>query len=188
MWGVAGDDVSETGLVYYDTSFHGGVKFIDSAESYFSDTKECTISEVSGNTLIMKDSEGKQYQYYSYSFNNIWTNSYLEQYQFETPFDAEKFAVGQAWNFVMNGEDVVLPLEMVSADSITVKPVSAVTANGDADGNGALDILDIITVNKAVLGKENLDAERIPYIDFNQNQVPDSDDALTMLKMIVGLA
>jgi len=71
---------------------------------------------------------------------------------------------------------------------ITVKPVSAVTANGDADGNGALDILDIITVNKAVLGKENLDAERIPYIDFNQNQVPDSDDALTMLKMIAGLA
>ena len=57
----------------------------------------------------------------------------------------------------------------------------------DEDGNGTLDILDIITVNKAILGKENLDAERIPYIDFNQNQIPDSDDALTMLKMIVGL-
>ncbi len=99
------------------------------------------------------------------------------------------------WASLQNGDTVscityngfpVFVTEKVS--DITVKPVSAITANGDADGNGALDILDIITVNKAILGKENLDAERIPYIDFNQNNVPDSDDALTMLKMIVGLA
>ncbi|MBR7085851.1 MAG: hypothetical protein IKI37_11890 [Oscillospiraceae bacterium] len=50
------------------------------------------------------------------------------------------------------------------------------------------DILDVITVNKAVLGKETIPDEMIPYVDFNQNGVPDSDDALTMLKKIVGLA
>ncbi len=191
VWGSSWDDMIDSGLVYYDTDDGtGGIKFVDSAESYFENTKELTITKIpSSNTnLVLQDSEGKQYQYNYYGFENIWTNTYLiKWYQFETPFDAEKFAVGQTWNFVMNGEDVILPLEMVSADGITVKPVSAVTANGDADGNGTLDILDIITVNKAILGKENLDAERIPYIDFNQNQVPDSDDALTMLKMIVGL-
>ena len=177
----------ETGISYMDIS---NIEIGDSAESYFENTKELTITELpsSSRYLTLEDSEGKSYQYSYYGFDNIWNNTYIDNYHFETPFDAEKFAVGQTWKFVMNGEDVVLPLEMVSADSITVKPVSAVTANGDADGNGTLDILDIITVNKVVLGKENLDPERIPYIDFNQNNVPDSDDALTMLKMIVGLA
>ncbi len=62
-----------------------------------------------------------------------------------------------------------------------------VTATGDADGSGELDILDIITVNKAILGKENLAEDKISSVDFNGNGVPDADDALTMLKMLVGL-
>ena len=37
-----------------------------------------------------------------------------------------------------------------------VTPVPAVKATGDADGSGELDILDIITVNKAILGKKIL--------------------------------
>ena len=72
-------------------------------------------------------------------------------------------------------------------DSISVNPVPAVTATGDADGSGELDILDIITVNKAILGKENIAEDRISCVDFNGNGVPDADDALTMLKMLVGL-
>lgn len=204
IWGVS----NLAGQYYFSKLYpqaemgNDGILVLGSAESYFEDTKELTIIEVPDEmkfdeekedllyyNLVLKDSEANFYQYQYTGFIEMeFIYNQGQEYQFETPFDAEKFAVGQTWNFVMNGEDVVLPLEMVSADSITVKPVSAVTANGDADGNGALDILDIITVNKAVLGKENLDAERIPYIDFNQNQVPDSDDALTMLKMLVGLA
>ena len=61
------------------------------------------------------------------------------------------------------------------------------TPNGDADGNGKLDILDVITVNRAILGKDKLATERIPYVDFNGNGIPDSDDSLTMMRMIVGL-
>ena len=62
-----------------------------------------------------------------------------------------------------------------------------IAPTGDADGSGELDILDIITVNKAILGKENLSEDRISFVDFNGNGVPDADDALTMLKMLVGL-
>ena len=64
---------------------------------------------------------------------------------------------------------------------------SKITPNGDADGSGKLDILDVITVNRAVLGKEKFPSERIPYIDFNGNGIPDFDDSLTMMRMIVGL-
>jgi len=69
------------------------------------------------------------------------------------------------------------------------KPVALyeIAPNGDADGNQEVDILDIIQINKAILGKEMLPAERIPYIDFNHNHVPDSEDALKILKFIVGL-
>ena len=63
-----------------------------------------------------------------------------------------------------------------------------ITPDGDADGSGALDILDVITVNKVILGKEDISPDRIPYIDFNGNGIPDSEDALVMMKMIVGLA
>ena len=62
-----------------------------------------------------------------------------------------------------------------------------ITPDGDANGSGNLDILDVITVNKAILGKEEISPDRIPYIDFNGNGIPDAEDSLVMMKMIVGL-
>lgn len=58
---------------------------------------------------------------------------------------------------------------------------------GDATGDGEVDILDVITVNKAILGKEIISQEQLEAIDFNDNGKPDSDESLTLLKYIVGL-
>lgn len=58
---------------------------------------------------------------------------------------------------------------------------------GDADSSGEIDILDVITVNKAILGKENLSADGLKAIDFNGNGKPDSNESLTLLKYIVGI-
>lgn len=58
---------------------------------------------------------------------------------------------------------------------------------GDADGSGEIDILDVITINKAILGKENLSENGLKAIDFNGNGKPDSDESLTLLKYIVGM-
>ena len=58
---------------------------------------------------------------------------------------------------------------------------------GDVDGSGKVDILDVITMNKAVLGKESLNKSQIKAADFNQNGVPDSEESLMILKYIVGL-
>ena len=59
--------------------------------------------------------------------------------------------------------------------------------SGDADGSGKVDILDMIIVNKAILGKENLSENGLKAIDFNGNGKPDSDESLKLLKYIVGL-
>ena len=58
---------------------------------------------------------------------------------------------------------------------------------GDADSSGEVDILDIISLNKAVMGKENLTEEQLKAVDFNNNGKPDPDEALTLLKYVVGL-
>jgi len=58
---------------------------------------------------------------------------------------------------------------------------------GDADSNQKIDILDVITLNKAVMGKETLSENSLKAIDFNQNGKPDSEESLTLLKYIVGL-
>ncbi len=59
---------------------------------------------------------------------------------------------------------------------------------GDADNDGKpVNILDVITVNKAVLGKEKLSPEGLANIDFNGNNKADSEESLQILKYIVGL-
>lgn len=58
---------------------------------------------------------------------------------------------------------------------------------GDADSSGEVDILDIISLNKAVMGKENLTEEQLKAVDFNHNGKPDPNEALTLLKYVVGL-
>ncbi len=67
------------------------------------------------------------------------------------------------------------------------EPETETLKQGDASGDGEVDILDVITINKAILGKENLSENGLKAIDFNGNGKPDSDEALTLLKYIVGL-
>ena len=58
---------------------------------------------------------------------------------------------------------------------------------GDANTDGKVDILDVITINKALLGKETLTPDGLTNSDLNKNQKPDSDESLAILKFIVGL-
>ena len=58
---------------------------------------------------------------------------------------------------------------------------------GDADLSGKIDILDVITLNKAILGKGSLNAQQLTNADVNRNQKPDAADSLLIMKYIVGL-
>ena len=59
---------------------------------------------------------------------------------------------------------------------------------GDATLDGMVDILDVITVNKAVLGKEFLTELQNKAADIDGDGKPTSNDSLMILKKIVGLA
>ena len=58
---------------------------------------------------------------------------------------------------------------------------------GDADLSGKVDILDVITVNRAILGKEKLEGQALLNADIDGNNKPDASDSLNIMKAIVGL-
>ena len=59
---------------------------------------------------------------------------------------------------------------------------------GDVSGDADVNILDVISINKAVLGKETLSQEQNQAADLDGNGKVDANDALLLLKYIVGLA
>ena len=58
---------------------------------------------------------------------------------------------------------------------------------GDVTEDGEIDILDVITLNKNLLGKEVLTKSQQENADVNASGLPDTDDAMKILKYIVGL-
>jgi len=66
-------------------------------------------------------------------------------------------------------------------------PVTTDGIRGDANCDGVVDILDVITINKAILGKEDLSAQGLKNADLNGNGKPDSDESLSVMKYIVKL-
>ena len=60
-------------------------------------------------------------------------------------------------------------------------------AIGDADLNGKINVIDVITVNRAILGLEMLSDEQLFQCDLNQNNKPDSEDSLNIMKRAIGL-
>ena len=73
------------------------------------------------------------------------------------------------------------------AGSTPSTPTTDKTVWGDADCSGEVNILDVITLNKAILGKEELSEQGIKNADLDQSGKPDSTDALNIMKYIVGL-
>ena len=58
---------------------------------------------------------------------------------------------------------------------------------GDVTGDSAINILDVISLNKNIFGKESLTPAQQKNADVDRNGTPDSSDSLTILKYIVGL-
>ena len=58
---------------------------------------------------------------------------------------------------------------------------------GDVDGNGKIDIRDVITINKAILGKEKLTGSQLRNADVDGDNKPTAADSLMIMKAIVGL-
>ncbi len=84
------------------------------------------------------------------------------------------------------------PTETTPEPSEEVQPTEtqsgpAVTKIGDADCSGVVNIVDVIAVNRAVMGKDTLSEQALVNIDFNKNNKPDSEESLAIMKYVVGL-
>ena len=120
---------------------------------------------------------------------HFWnTNPYSEiKENLANPFDEEEEAclipqgsitghIGStAQKFARKNQLAFIPLEEVSG------------LPGDVDLSGKIDILDVITLNRAILGKESLTPEQELLADFNQDGKIDPTDSLAIMRCIVGL-
>lgn len=61
------------------------------------------------------------------------------------------------------------------------------TKKGDVNGDGEVDILDVIMVNRALLGKEILSDQQTKNGDVNSDDKVTPEDSLAIMKAIVGL-
>ena len=81
---------------------------------------------------------------------------------------------------------------ILSALGMLLTTIPAMTASaeekvlaGDANQSGDVDVLDLILVNKAILGCAEMTKAQIQAVDFNHNKMVDSEDSLELLKYIV---
>lgn len=160
------------------------VKYLGTAEDYYQNTKELTVTENTMNgVMFLQDAQGEAYKMvYSYSTigtDDTWTGYTADFYK--------NLSVGTTGLFVYdeNEKDVIIPVEITP--SLKANPVQQTMIKGDASGDTAVNILDVITINKAILGKEVLTDEQNEAADLNKNGRVDSDDALLLMKSIIGL-
>lgn len=66
------------------------------------------------------------------------------------------------------------------AHEVTIVP-------GDIDGNGKLEILDVVYGNRVIVGVDSVTDDQIKIADMNQNGKLDLSDMMTLLRKLVGL-
>ena len=98
----------------------------------------------------------------------------------------EDYTAKESFYSIVDGLEASVPTETESEPQDTSAPDSEIIW-GDADCSGEVDILDVITLNKVILGKDTFTDQGLKNADTNQNNVPDSSDSLNIMKLIVGL-
>ena len=58
---------------------------------------------------------------------------------------------------------------------------------GDVTQDGKIDILDVITINRSIVGKESLTPIQKKAADMDGDGIPSATDSMTIMRMIVGL-
>lgn len=77
----------------------------------------------------------------------------------------------------------------MTAEDLGYKQIEAdTTLKGDANCDGKVDILDVIKVNKYILGTASLDPAGQQNADMNSNEKIDTDDVLAILKATLDIA
>ena len=75
----------------------------------------------------------------------------------------------------------------VSSVSVKKGSKADMRKRGDINGDDALDIMDVIAFNKFLLGIKELDAAAKDAADILPDTLLTSDDALELLKLVLGI-
>lgn len=86
-----------------------------------------------------------------------------------------------------NIPEETVPLFSEAEDESIEESTNIVLTAGDVNLDDNVDILDVILLNKAILGKETLSYLQIQTADINHDDKVDSADSLCIMKTIVGL-
>ncbi|MBR7039484.1 MAG: dockerin type I repeat-containing protein, partial [Oscillospiraceae bacterium] len=111
--------------------------------------------------------------------------------RFTAPADGKGFTL--TIEYVLIEPDVtytIIPAETPTetpTEATTAPPGYIIVAFGDVDGSGELGILDVIAINKSLLGSLQLNAVSKSAADVDRNGVVDTTDALNILKAVVKL-
>lgn len=140
------------------------------------------ISKATNDEVKINLSDRLSYIPFKTVITNVYGSSYIF-YSFTTdtsdPYgyrESEESLI-DSWNFYYDFE---------TGERITVGTAKETLIRGDANGDGKVDIIDVITINKTIMGKESMSAEAVKAVDTNNNGVPDSTDSLNVMKYIVG--
>ena len=106
----------------------------------------------------------------------------------ETESESEEITETEATETESESEEITGTEATEPEEKPTESEAVEITKIGDATLDGTVNIVDVISINKAVLGKETLSQQALVNIDLNHNNKPDSDESLAILKYIVGLS
>ena len=169
------------------------IEYLGTAEEYYDNVKELTVTEARDGVLILEDAQNEKYKLMYYTI--------AKTLGYEAEIYPGELSVGDVGLFVVNPEkmqydyngienEVIILLEITyraSKDDLTLNPVQPQTMKGDASGDTKIDILDVITINRAVLGKERLTEEQKQAADVNGDGTIDGMDSMNIMRYIVGL-
>ncbi|MDE5884377.1 MAG: dockerin type I repeat-containing protein [Oscillospiraceae bacterium] len=113
------------------------------------------------------DENGEEYYYICYYYNG------------DPEIDVNTCNVGDKILASVYKDAVILPLE-VYPDTIENLP-------GDVDGDGTVDITDVIQMNRVYVGRQKFTPEQMKAGDVNQDGRIDLSDSMQVLRYIVGL-
>ena len=91
--------------------------------------------------------------------------------------------IGDAVTFAMYRDTPAIPL---SIGEVKESPQTA-AKQGDLNGDGVSDIMDVIRLNKVLLGVEKLTDEQSSAADLDGDGTMTANDALVLLKQILGI-
>ncbi|MDE5753446.1 MAG: Ig-like domain-containing protein, partial [Oscillospiraceae bacterium] len=78
-------------------------------------------------------------------------------------------------------------MRVINVEFGASKSREATFVPGDIDGNGKLEILDVVYGNRVIVGVDSVTEEQIQIADMNKNGKLDLPDMMTLLRKLVGL-